>query len=141
MDKFDFPRWLRDNYGRGQRLAFVADFNAVAESLGASPISLGANGKLPPALNNWLCRNPPAQYGGLPFEQFLALVLQRKDTVIQVAKIYRLAVPVDKEMMEFLEAEAAESGTKPEHFLLTTLLGQLDDELEIHTRKRPKGKK
>ena len=119
----------------GERLAFVADFSAVAASLSAPPIS--GDG-----VENWLYRNPPAQYGGIAFERFLALVLERRDNSAPAAKIYSVAVPVDAATMEFLEAEAAESGLPPESFLRTTLLVQLEDELEIWqaSRKRKRGR-
>ena len=142
MTKDQFKEWLKQNYGRGGRAAFVNDFNGVAASVGVPLITPGAAGKPAPALNTWVTRNPPQQYGGFGFERFLALVKARKEATIQVAKVYSLAVPADIRTVAALEGISAEDGVAVEAFLLTTLLAQLEEEVALwESSQKPKRKK
>lgn len=65
MNTEEIERTAIHEAGRGQRLAFVTDYNAVAADMGDSPITLDA-------LENWLYRQPPQRK---QFEQMLDLVL------------------------------------------------------------------
>lgn len=126
MEK-DFKSWLDANYPRGRRLRFVADYNAVAESLGAKPAS-GSR------LNHWLHdRQPPAQVAGLPFEQFLALVLERRGAPLPAAT-YLVHFSVDEATKQALEQIAA-GGTTVEDFLRCVLYAAVEDEVEITQAK------
>ncbi len=121
MTKDQFKDWLSENYGRGQRLAFVAHFNEVAKSLSAPPISEGAANKLAPAVNNWLTRNPPVQYDGIPFERFLTLVLERKNNPKPPAKIYSVEIALTERENKILHKTAKQAMSTPEQFLALCL--------------------
>lgn len=128
MTRSDFKLWLDANYARGRRLEFVADYNAVAESLGAKPTS-GST------VNHWLHdRQPPAQVAGLPFERFLSLALERRDNPAPPAATYLIHFSVDEATKQALEQIAA-GGTTVEDFLRCVLYAAVEDEVEITQAK------
>lgn len=124
MNKTEFNQWLRVHYPRGanqiNRAAFLAAFNATARLYGAATITDAQ-------LNNWLSRQPPTEWAGMPFGDFLAQVA--KIEVMDVAKVYRISVPVDQAQMEALERIGAE-GTGVEDLLRCLTLAAIEDELE-----------
>ena len=125
MTKSDFNQWLRVQYPRGanqiNRAAFLAAFNATARLYGAATITDAH-------INNWAsARQPPTEWAGMPFAEFLAQVA--KIEVMDVAKIYRISVPVDRAQMEALERIGAQ-GTGAEDFLRCLTLAAIEDELE-----------
>lgn len=124
MTKSAFNQWLRVQYPRGanqiNRAAFLAAFNATARLYGAATITDGR-------VNNWLSRQPPTEWAGMSFAEFLAQVA--KIEVMDVARIYRISVPVDRAQMEALERIGAQ-GTSVEDFLRCILIAAIDDELE-----------
>lgn len=124
MTKSDFNQWLRIHYPRGaaqiNRAAFLAAFNATARLYGAGAITDGQ-------VNNWLSRQPPTEWAGMAFAEFLAQVA--KIEVMDVAKIYRISVPVDRAQMEALERIGAE-GTGVEDLLRCITIAAIEDELE-----------
>lgn len=128
MTKDQFKLWLSTHYERGQRPLFAAHFNEVAASLGAPPISEGASNKLAPAVNNWLSRNPPAQYGGIPFERFLTLVLERKNDPKPPAKIYSVEIALTERENKILLKTAKQALSTPDQFLALCLRIGFEDQ-------------
>jgi hypothetical protein len=135
MTSTELSNWILNNYGRGQRLAFVADYNATAEVLGAEPVSADA-------LNHWLYdRKPPAEVRGMNFSAFLELVLQRKQEPSTTARIYNVTLPVDAATAQAIDEIAGESGVSAETFLRTTLYAAVGDEVSIHRNGKRKRRK
>lgn len=131
MTQSELKSWLTTHYKRGQRPLFVAHFNEVAKALSAPPISEGAENKTAPALNNWLSRNPPANYGGIAFERFLGLVLERKNNPEPPAAIYTVQIALDEAEHQALLKTARAAETTPEQFLATCLRISFEDECGI----------
>lgn len=130
MTQFEFKLWLATHYKRGQkqfdRLLFLAHFGEVAESCGATPINDST-------LNNWLTegRNPPDYYGGLPFEQFLELVLERKNNPTPPAAIYTVQIALSEAENQALIETAQQAESTPEDFLRLCLRIGFEDECGI----------
>lgn len=125
MTKTTFNEWLRAHYPRGaaqiNRAAFLAAFNATARLYGAATITDAH-------INNWAsARQPPTEWAGMSFADFLAQVA--KTEVMDIARIYRISVPVDKAQMAALERIGAQ-GTGVEDFLRCLTLAAIEDELE-----------
>lgn len=131
MTRIEFKEWLAANYERGQRLLFAAHFNEVAKMLSAPQISEGATNKLAPAVNNWLSRNPPTHYGGITFERFLALVLERKNNPQPPAKIYSVGIALTEQENKILLKTAKKAMSTPEDFLALCLRIGFEDECGI----------
>jgi hypothetical protein len=121
VTKEQFKSWLAANYSRGQRLAFVADFSAVAEAAGGKPVSLDA-------VENWLYRNPPAQVGALSFGQALALTLERKAQPAKAAAIYTVHFALDERENKILLKTAKRAKVAPEQFLAICLRIGFEDQ-------------
>jgi hypothetical protein len=120
MTTTELTTWLTTNYPRGEginRLAFVADVDATLAALGAEPISLSQ-------LNNWLSRTPPETLAGRAFDQFLALVLERRDNPERAAAIYTINFAVSAQENEVLLKTAKRAKATPQAFLeLCTRIG------------------
>ncbi len=133
MNQSDFKTWLTASYPHGRRLNFVADYNQVAEPLGARPVSAAL-------INHWMHdRQPPAQVAGMPFDRFLALVLERRGAQ-QPATTYLVHLAVDEPTKDALE-EIAANGTSVEDFLRCVLLAAVEDEVSIHHKAAEKRRK
>ncbi len=141
MTSAEFQKWIAATYGRGKLLELAADFNATADTFNAPRVTVSGDGKRVSALNTWLYgRNPPAQYGGMSFEDFLAHVVARKHNPAAAVKAYRVTLTADAEASRVIEALAMESKAAPE-----TLLAQLLEAAVTNTvanfNARPKKKK
>lgn len=130
MTQSEFKSWLAAHYKRGQeqynRQLFLAHFGDVANACGATPISEAT-------LNNWLGkgRQPPDYYGGITFDQFLALVLERKDNPTPPAAIYTVQIALDEAELQALIETARRAESTPEQFLAICLRIGFEDECGI----------
>jgi len=122
MTSSELRKWLEVYYGRGQRLAFVADYNAAASAIGDEPITLDG-------LENWLYRHPPQ---GRRFEQMLDMVLTWREHSKPVAKVYTITLPVSAERQQLIKEIAGDGEHAPEGFLRFLLNSALDNEIERH---------
>jgi hypothetical protein len=136
MTKSDLKKWIEEHYGRGQRLAFVTDYNRMAAALGDDPITLDA-------LENWLYRQPPQ---GKRFEQTLDLVLSWRENAKPIVKVYTVDIPVTAEQQQLIKEMAGDGVYAPEVFLRGMVNGALQEEIEAHlasireSKKRPRGR-
>jgi hypothetical protein len=135
MTKTEFKEWLKTNYQHGHAEQFARDFNAVARLLGAKTIA-ESRGKLSPTATTWAHREGglPESYAGLPFEEFLAKVLEWRAE--PPAAAYTLVFVADAETADALQ-EIADGGTGDvADFLRTTLQAAVEDEVEIHRNRQ-----
>lgn len=120
MTSSELKKWLEEHYGRGQRLAFVTDYNAVAADMGDPPITLDA-------VENWLYRQPPAR-----LEQTLDLVLAWREESKPIVKTYTVDIPVTAERQEIIKEMAGDGVYAPEVFLRGMVARSLDREIKAH---------
>lgn len=130
MTQSEFKSWLAAHYKRGQeqynRQLFLAHFGEVARACDATPISEAT-------LNNWLGkgRNPPDYYGGIAFEQFLGLVLDRKNNPAPPAAIYTVQIALSEAENQALIETAQQAESTPADFLRLCLRLGFEDECGI----------
>jgi len=122
MTAKEFRQWLAEHYGRGQRLAFVTDYNAMAEGLGDVPITMDA-------LENWLYRQPPQ---GRRFEQTLDLVLTWRQSAKPTINVYTINYPVTAEQQQMLKEVAGDGENAIPLFLRSCLEWAVQDEIKVH---------
>jgi len=137
MTSTDLKKWLEEHYGRGQRLAFVTDYNAVAADFGDDPITLDA-------LENWLYRNPPQ---GRRFEQTLDLILAWRESSKPIVKTFTVNIPVTAERLQLIKEMGGDDGKYASEVFLRGLVNRaLDREIEEYlnwvrdSKKRPRGR-
>jgi hypothetical protein len=136
MTSTGLKEWLEEHYGRGQRLAFVTDYNRVTADLGDDPITLDG-------LENWLYRQPPQ---GRHFEQILDLVLVWRESSKPIVTTYTVHIPVTAERQQLIKEMAGDGEYAPEVFLRAMVDRALNYEIEAHlnwikeSRKRRRGR-
>lgn len=124
MTQTEFTAWLREHYRYGANIShksFLAAFNAASRLYGSGEIT-NSN------LNNWLHRQPPSEWAGMPLADFLAIV--QGIEVMKITKVYRLTLPVDASQLTALEAMAVDSGGSVEDLLRCELLGLVEEMAE-----------
>lgn len=134
MTSGELKKWLEEHYGRGQRLAFVTDYNAVAADLGDDPITLDA-------VENWLYRNPPQ---GRRFEQTLDLVLTWRKSAQPIIKTYTVNIPVTAETDQLIKEMGGDDGKYASDVFLRGLVDRaLNREIEEYLAaiREPKKRK
>lgn len=111
MTPSQFRKWLHQHYDRKQPRPFLADFNAVAQAIGAPQITWAA-------VNHWMYeRTPPAKCGPLTFEEILQMILERRANPGSASRMYTVLLTVDAQQEKAIEKRAWNSGCSPEEWL------------------------
>lgn len=116
MTTLEFRNWLLATYGIKQpRDEFLADFNAIARSLGEQVINWAK-------VNHWMYdRQPPWRVGGLTFERVLELIVEQRRYPRAMSLLYVIALRVDSDTARVIKEQAEASGVAPEEWLRATL--------------------